>query len=65
MVMPRFFRLGAVSILTFTCIPQSYLAFEAINVSSQKPRILRTHFTQAYWTFDTLSSTIINSWSYT
>ena len=38
----------------FTHMPCSYLAFEAINVSNQKPFILCTHFTQAYWTLDTV-----------
>ena len=47
------------SILTFTHALQSYLTFEAINVSNQKPCILCTHFTQAYCTL-ALSSTIIN-----
>ena len=61
MVMPCIFRSGAVSILTFTHAPQSYLAFEAINVSSQKPCILHTHYTQAYWTLDTLLY-YYNSW---
>ena len=56
----RFFRSIAVSILMFTRTLQSYLAFEAINMSSQKPCILHTHFTQAYKRLETLSSTIIN-----
>ena len=59
-VTPWFFRSIAVLILTFTHMPQSYLAFEAINMSSQKPCILCTHFTQAYKRLDTLSTTIIN-----
>ena len=41
-------EITGIDILTFTCAPQSYLAFEGINVSSQiKPCILRAHFTQA------------------
>ena len=54
MVTPHFFRSGATSTLTFTRVLQSYLAFEAINMSSQKPCILHTHFAQTYWMLDTL-----------
>ena len=43
-----------VLILTFTNAALFYLTLEAINVSSQKPCILHTHFAQAYWTLDTL-----------
>ena len=42
MITPCIFRSGAVSILMFTHVLQSYLAFETINVSSQKPCILRS-----------------------
>ena len=38
----------------FTRAPQSYLVFEAINMSIQKPCIPHAHFTQANWTLDTL-----------
>ena len=54
MVTPHFFRSGATLTLTFTHVLQSYLAFEVINMSSQKPCILHTHFAQAYWMLDTL-----------
>ena len=60
MVTPRFFGSGAVSILMFTHVPLSYLAFEAIKVSNKKLCILLAHFTQVYWSLDTFSSTIIN-----
>ena len=43
----------------FTHMLCSYLAFEVINVSIQKPFILRTHFTQAYWILDTLSPLLL------
>ena len=39
----------SISILMFTGMLQSYLTFEAINMSIQKPCILYTHFTQVYW----------------
>lgn len=38
---------------------QSYVPFEAINVSSQRSRILYAHFTQAYKTLDTLSPLLL------
>ena len=39
----------------YLCAALLPLAFEAINICSQKPCILPTHFTQAYRVLDTLS----------
>ena len=38
---------------------QSYVPFEAINVSSQRSCILYAHFTQAYKMLDTLSPLLL------
>ena len=33
---------------------KAVLPFDFVNTSEQKPSILRAHFTQPYWTLDTL-----------
>ena len=46
----------------FICMLQSfYLTFEAINISSQKPCILRADFTHAYWMLDSLSCPLLST----
>ena len=55
MVTPRFFRSGIINTDTIILLD----LWSSFNVSSQKPCILHTYFTQAYWILDTLSSTIL------
>ena len=59
-LMPRCFRSVEYQ-YQYWCllVAYSYLAFEAINMPSQKPCILCAHFTQAYWTLDTLSPLLL------